>query len=653
MNALPRCIGFSREAAQLDRWRAILAGRADLGAVSTLADLASALELCANEAVVLADARDGEGGRGLCALMAVQPAPFIVFAGEHTEPARLAAADHAYAVEPPQVPPERLLRAVYQAWDLIRLRHAAGPSSAPSAPASPQTAPPPPLPPAAQVLRSLGARGRWEQMVCDAAEAISSGWILPRTGAFVRGQDGAFRFAWGVGCPEGVGTLVFRERDAAVIWMQRHPCVIATATLEQTAPADLRPFLAALLDALGAEVLLPLHARGGIVGWIFAGRRGNGLPYAWAEIEECSALAWQLGTLIENRMLAEQQHRRQEWAGRLLDALPVGVLATDGGGVVTRINAAAERMLAAMPESLPGHPAEAAGGRIAGLVRAALAGGEPSPAEWEEPLSGARLRATARRMDDPESGPAAVVYLEDVTAVRRAAERTAEADRAALWQELARALAHEIRNPLVAIRAAGQLLPEQHADPEFRREFTALIESECGRLDGLVERVEDVAAAAPNIERTPLALPELVARAVEAGKKRAGSSREIPIACEPALPPVTGVADRIERAVEHLVANALEALPEGGHGGVRVAIGSRPSNDGVRIAIEDDGRGIDPALKDRLFSPFATTKHQTFGIGLPLVRRCVTDHGGELHIHTSDQGTRMTLVLFSTPPDRP
>jgi signal transduction histidine kinase len=192
--------------------------------------------------------------------------------------------------------------------------------------------------------------------------------------------------------------------------------------------------------------------------------------------------------------------------------------------------------------------------------------------------------------------------------------------------ELAAGLAHEVRNPVAAIRGASQAMGPE-ATGEQRREMLDVIEEETERLGRVVGEFLDYARPGePRRDRVDLA--EL-ARRVRKGAELSGRQLEFELTVDPDAPPALGDVDRLHRAFENLVRNAWEAAGEGGT--LRVEVYSENAGR-VAVRFEDNGPGIPAREVERLFQPFHSTKRGGTGLGLALVHRIVEAHGGELRV---------------------
>lgn len=200
-------------------------------------------------------------------------------------------------------------------------------------------------------------------------------------------------------------------------------------------------------------------------------------------------------------------------------------------------------------------------------------------------------------------------------------------------QHIARMLAHEIKNPLAGIRGAAQLLEKSELSDDDK-ELAALIANEAQRIARLIDKV-NVFEDAPRHQYTAVNLHEALEQAVKVAQS--AFSINIVKKYDPSLPPVLGHHDRLVQALLNLVKNAAEA------GGTEIIIRSwydtaaafHPESRArlaVCVAVEDNGQGIDPAIREHLFEPYHTTKAKGEGLGLSIVSKIIDDHGGAIDV---------------------
>ncbi|MBI1951505.1 MAG: HAMP domain-containing protein [Acidobacteria bacterium] len=346
-----------------------------------------------------------------------------------------------------------------------------------------------------------------------------------------------------------------------------------------------------------------------------------------------------------NRELME----RRRYIETLLDSVTVGVVSSDRGGRVTTVNRAALRLLALdqgtgliggpLAELLPpeGRPA------IQDLVSEVLAGGGQSAARsLELSIAGTScsLAASATSLRDEAGEPIGVLLvLEDLTDLMRA-------QKIAAWREVARRLAHEIKNPLTPIQLSAERIRKKYAErggglDEIVEEGTAAIVREVATLKNLVDEFTRFARLpAPNPVAT--SLQEVIAASLSLYNDMHSQVTIRPI-CDPGLPPVLLDADQIKRVLVNLLDNAVEAM--GGQGTVTVEARRDPSG-AVRLEVADDGPGIREEDRDRLFLPYFSTKKKGTGLGLAIVHRIVSDHHGRIRVEDNrPRGARFVIEL--------
>jgi two-component system, NtrC family, nitrogen regulation sensor histidine kinase GlnL len=217
---------------------------------------------------------------------------------------------------------------------------------------------------------------------------------------------------------------------------------------------------------------------------------------------------------------------------------------------------------------------------------------------------------------------------------------------------LAAVLAHEVKNPLSGVRGAAQLL--ESGLEESGRSLTRLICEEVDRIVALVDRME-MFADERSLDRSPVNIHKVldhVRRIAEPGFAR---GRRFVCDYDPSLPPVLGDRDLLVQLFLNLVKNAAEATTE--EGGVitlstRYQLGVRlsdPRSGGrhlpLAIGVQDNGPGIDEALRPRLFDPFASGKPGGKGLGLALVAKIVADHGGLIEVASEPRRTQFRVLL--------
>jgi two-component system, NtrC family, nitrogen regulation sensor histidine kinase GlnL len=251
---------------------------------------------------------------------------------------------------------------------------------------------------------------------------------------------------------------------------------------------------------------------------------------------------------------------------------------------------------------------------------------------------------------------AAVAVLRDISRIRQLEAEVRRGETLATAGRMAVGLAHEIRNPLGAIRGAVQLLARDLAHDERLREYTDVLIQEVDRVNRIIEMLLDLARPV-QLRAVPLNLHQLlegVALLLEENAR--AQSVTIVRRYDPSLPPILGDKDRLVQVFHNLLRNALDAMSGGGRitlvtrislnpvfAKVDVGAGHRSM---IEVQVIDDGAGIPVAVRGRVFDPFFTTRPKGLGLGLALCHRIVEEHKGAIQIDSREgRGTVVTCFL--------
>ncbi len=251
-----------------------------------------------------------------------------------------------------------------------------------------------------------------------------------------------------------------------------------------------------------------------------------------------------------------------------------------------------------------------------------------------------------------EVGQLAVAFNEMTRTLASQKERLVQAERVAAWRELARRLAHELRNPLFPLQITVENLQRarQLGSDQFQEVFnesTATLKAELTNLNAIVGRFSDFSKM-PAPRFTRLRVNEALRDAMRLFEPQFHAVGKPPIGTElfleESLPEVDADPDLLHKAFQNLILNALDAMPAGGTLKLRTS-----DHDGkVRIEISDTGKGLTPEECSRLFTPYYTTKKLGTGLGLAIVQSIVSDHHGTISV-ASDEG-RGTTFRIDLPP---
>ncbi|HEY6204942.1 MAG TPA: ATP-binding protein [Chthoniobacterales bacterium] len=649
------CILYTHDPDLVRRVRAFVRTIAQLRHVSEPERLEAVLEQ-SGSALLIVDLRAKESRDLLEEIQSNRRVVVIIGLGvARSEPLREAQQSGIYAAEDVQIDRQHFQALVGRAFDYLKVMEEN--EELREELISPRLAPPrseivqerygtPPLP----LLRFPRVFRRFENvdsLLASVVENVADAAGVTRVGIFSKMRNGEdYRLRAGLRCLPETYELEFDERDPLVRWFERQAHLISRDALTQTVDRTERLLLRRSLDAFGAEVIVPLYARGRIIGWLFFGHRLTGHPFDSSHLEGLTVLAEHVSTVLENALLYSEITLQKTLAETLLKSIPPGIIATDENAIVRWFNPTAEQIFGVSGRDVLNKPVETVGSRLAGFIRETLESKATLPSrQWIDQRTRRSLLVETRRLDD-ELGTVAVVY--DLTVEEDLREKQALLDRAAFWTDLAASMSHEIRNPLVAIKTFAQLLPERFDDADFRKEFNEIVVKEIDRLDKIITQINNFAHP-PELVFKPIDLRGPVRKAIAIARERVGTNGvAVETSLADDLPKIVADEKALTEAFAHLVANAAEATS--GQAKRRITLTAKPIREGSRasgvvVTVRDNGKGIAPELKDKIFSPFVTTKARGIGLGLPIVKRTVFDHQGRVDVESTPRGTEVSVLL--------
>lgn len=246
----------------------------------------------------------------------------------------------------------------------------------------------------------------------------------------------------------------------------------------------------------------------------------------------------------------------------------------------------------------------------------------------------------------------AVLHVRDMSLFKELEESSKRMDELSHLGVLSLGMAHEIKNPLVAISGSAQLLRKRL--PDQHHKFLDVVIKESERINRMMERMLDFARPAP-MELKLLNIHQILEEILLLEKKNGHSDIQFVQNYDPSLPPVEGDEDQLKQVFLNLVRNALEATPEGGtlelitriHSNYTVISDKHPnSRQAILVEIRDTGSGISEEDLNNIFTPFHTTKSKGSGLGLPLSLKIVENHKGKMIVQSeTGKGTRVQVFL--------
>jgi two-component system nitrogen regulation sensor histidine kinase NtrY len=348
---------------------------------------------------------------------------------------------------------------------------------------------------------------------------------------------------------------------------------------------------------------------------------------------------------LERKHLEVEGRRR--YIETILERIATGVVSIDATGRVSTLNSAAMRLLSLSPSAV-GQPAAEVFGRedlqpFGALLRAAGTR-KSEPSEQEIALMREdrelQLAAVATALHGTEGSDGLVLVVDDVTPLFHA-------QKTAAWREVARRLAHEIKNPLTPIQLCAERIRRHFGNASgpahaLVEECTSTIVGEVDSLKALVDEFSQFARM-PAPRAVPTDLHALLNEVLALYSGLLGDVRfERRYAAK--LPKVRVDGEQMRRVIINLVDNAIEAMNRAGV--ITLETQHDPGASLVRLVVTDDGPGIPAAEREKLFMPYYSTKRRGSGLGLAIVRRIVAEHGGTIEVGDNEpRGTKFTIEL--------
>lgn len=378
---------------------------------------------------------------------------------------------------------------------------------------------------------------------------------------------------------------------------------------------------------------------------VYRGFRQNALFQA-AYILAAAVFIWVLTmSFLKRREQAGRAAVLERFQARLVDNLPDGLLTITQDNVVRAANPAAHDILKARDGSLAGTDVAELPPEIAGCIAGPDSGATPG---WtNRTVDGAHLEILTLPIRESDEEHDRLVIIRDRTQIRELEKSLSEAEKLAAVGTLAAGVAHEIRNPLSALRGFAQYFAKKLAGKQPDENYAQTMVREADRLNRVITDLLYLARPRA-IEPREVSLGQLAAELESLVRFDAG---KLGVHMRTSLGPDLVMADEdaLKQALLNLVLNSLDALsqcpqPAGG-GGREVHISSMASDGGVWVFVRDTGPGMSREQREQAFEPFYTTKKKGTGLGLALVHKTMRDHGGRAQID-SEVGRGTTVALF-------
>jgi PAS domain S-box-containing protein len=404
---------------------------------------------------------------------------------------------------------------------------------------------------------------------------------------------------------------------------------------------------------LHSTVLIPLLVEHQIAGFIAVGEKLSGDPFFTQDIEVLATIGHQAAAALKRAQLHEQVTWMKEYNESILRHMESGLVVVSHDSLVTVINEAAARMLGIRASAIAGHPLAELLPFGLGLPLLETLLEKAVYTNYEAAFTTASghalpvvLNTSILRGVDGQPG-GAILAFNDLSQIKALEEEKRRIERLASIGAFMSGIAHEIKNPLVAIKTLAELLPEQYDDEEFRETFTKVTLNEVDRIDTLVRRLRSLSnGSSVPLQPVTVITPLEDTLALISGELTRRHIKVVRDYRSP-VPSIMGDHDQLKQVFVNLCLNSLEAMGEGGT--LTVIVGSqgkqvgRPSE--LIIQIADTGPGIPAAHLAHIFDPFFTLKDQGTGLGLAICRGIIDYHRGSIVAANSSQASGAVFTV--------
>jgi two-component system sensor histidine kinase AtoS len=351
---------------------------------------------------------------------------------------------------------------------------------------------------------------------------------------------------------------------------------------------------------------------------------------------------------LENRLL--EITSLKAYTDNILSSMTNGLITIDLEGKVITLNETAEQILGKGRNEMVGSPLEETLGDDLPLYRMmseTLRHGKGifhSEMELKKEEAELWLTASTSLLTDGEGKKiGALCIFQDITEIKALEEKLRQADRLTALGTLSAGLAHEIKNPLSAIKTFVQLLPKKFESPSFMEKFNITVPREIDRINLLVEDLLELTRRRirpmVNLDVNLLILQVIDLHGEEMAKRQILFEDHL----DRTIPQIQGDSEKLYRAFSNMVINSIQAMPNGG----RLVISSGPDqvSSMVKINFRDTGVGMDEETTKNLFNPFFTTKEKGAGLGMALSQKIIEDHRGTIEV-ISEKGVGTAFVIY-------
>lgn len=446
-------------------------------------------------------------------------------------------------------------------------------------------------------------------------------------------QDGVVRVAASSGLPDAI-TQPLRLSYASGLMR----CFDEHASLMDRDAIQNRPEALKELQLLHGRLAAPLLRHGRVFGAVVLGEKACGTDYSHEERELLTLVARATSMAFERaaNRIADTGLRRE--LDETVAHLEAGVVTVMPDRSIGMMNPAAERLLEVRAADMKGRSVQKLGSAFADVALRAM---EENAPRRRQIIRDPAVKKDLELYAAPMHGGGVVVHFTEAAEPYAASEEIANSP---FWEYLSSRVAQEIKNPMVAINTFAQLLPRKYDSEEFREAFSNVVQKEIERINRVVEtlfefsRNPQLTLRRCNVNDTVRNIlksfeAELAAKSIAMETNWGAEQTEAEIDPE-----------YFSEALRNVVQNSIDATPVGG----KITVTTCKENGHAEVRVADSGPGIPEQDQSLVFLPFYSSRERGMGLGLPIARRILREHHGELKLATNAEGnTYFTMRLPS------
>ncbi|MCM8818633.1 MAG: ATP-binding protein [Candidatus Omnitrophica bacterium] len=401
-------------------------------------------------------------------------------------------------------------------------------------------------------------------------------------------------------------------------------------------------------EKYGYEIAISITRREEILGAIFLKRKKDGRVFNYRDQMLLLNLGSQLGIALENAELYNQISEVNSYIRNLLDNSPFGVISLDKDGRVSLVSKQMKVFLGKDEKELVGKNfRDVLPSDVIPLIERKYKNFDKEiiidEIVYQNQNKNFIFSVNIVPIYDEKGKEIGImVIFSDITKIKQLQDEIREKEKMASLGVMAAGVAHEIKNPLVAIKTFVDLFPERYKDPEFRDVYSRLLQDEVQRINHLVEQILLFANPKPmKVEK--INILEMLKSIIMLWKFQ-NRDKDIKVIENFYMGNVIikGDKERLKEVFFNLLANSYEAINN--KEGIIEVYATEKKDNMVEICIADNGSGIKKEIMDRIFDPYFTTKDQGTGLGLSIVRKIVEEHGGNIKIESEEnKGTKVYI----------